>query len=145
VTERTSRRGTIVGRRSSRGASLLAWSLAGLCVAMFLASVVLLVLARSVRVPASWGADLTIASLLALVPFLAFPVVGALISSRRPRNPIGWICLADSLLWMLIDMTDNYGLYGVAKPGSVPFPVVVTGINNWLWVQPWDSYSGLRK
>jgi hypothetical protein len=55
---------------------------------MFLASVVLLVLARSVRVPASWGADLTIASLLALVPFLAFPVVGALISSRRPRNPI---------------------------------------------------------
>jgi hypothetical protein len=61
-------------------------------------------------------------------------VVGALISSRRPRSPIGWICLADGLLWMLIGMTDNYGVYGVAKPSSVPFPVVVAGINNWLWV-----------
>ncbi len=119
---------------STRSASWLAWSLAGFCVALFLASGVLLVLARSVRVPGSWGAELTIAGLLSLVPFLAFPVVGALISSRRPRNPIGWICLADGLLWMLIGMSDNYGIYGVAKPGSVPFPVGVAGINNWLWV-----------
>src|SRR5215204_5154215 len=101
---------------------------------MFLASGVLLVLARSAGVPGSWGADLTIASLLVFVPFLAFPVVGALISSRRPRSPIGWICLADGLLWMLIGMTDIYGVYGVAKPSSVPFPMVVAGINNWLWV-----------
>jgi len=101
---------------------------------MFLASGVLLVLARSAGVPGSWGADLTIASLLVFVPFLAFPVVGALISSRRPRSPIGWICLADGLLWMLIGMTDIYGVYGVAKPSSVLFPVVVAGINNWLWV-----------
>jgi hypothetical protein len=23
-------------------------------------------------------------------------------------------------------------VYGVARPGSVPFPVVVAGLNNWL-------------
>jgi hypothetical protein len=35
---------------------------------------------------------------------------------------------------MLIGVSDFYGVYGVARPGSVPFPVVVAGINNWLWV-----------
>ena len=118
----------------TRTVAWLAWSLAALSVAMFLISVVLRLLARSAPVPVSWGADLTIAGLLVFVPFLAFPVVGALISFRRPRNPVGWICLADGLLWTFIGMSDNYGVYGVAKPGSVPLPVVVAGINNWLWV-----------
>ena len=31
-------------------------------------------------------------------------------------------------------MSDSYSLYGVAQPGSVPFPVRMTGLNNWLWV-----------
>jgi hypothetical protein len=42
--------------------------------------------------------------------------------------------LADGLLWTLRGMLDYYGAYGLASPGSVPFPVVVAGINNWLWV-----------
>jgi hypothetical protein len=118
----------------TRTVAWLAWSLAALSVAMFLISVVLRLLARSAPVPVSWGADLTIAGLLVYVPFLAFPVVGALISFRHPRNPVGWICLADGLLWTFIGMSDNYGVYGVAQPGSVPFPVGIAGINNWLWV-----------
>ena len=65
---------------------------------------------------------------------MAFPFVGALIVSRRPRNPVGWILLADGLLWTLTGLLDYYGAYGLASPGSVPFPVVVAGINNWLWV-----------
>jgi hypothetical protein len=119
---------------NSRAASWLAWSLAGLSVAMFLASIPLLVLAQAAHVPGSWGANLTVGGLVVSVPFLAFPLVGALISFRRPHNPVGWICLADGLLWMFLAMSDYYGVYGVASPGSVPFPVVVAGINNWLWV-----------
>src|SRR5215213_3105578 len=49
--------------------------------------------------------------------FLIFPLVGALIAARRPRNPIGWILLAHGLLWMLSDVMDYYGIYGVARPG----------------------------
>jgi fumarate reductase subunit C len=86
------------------------------------------------QVPGSRGADLSVGALLGGGLFLVFPLVGALIASRRPENAIGWICLAVGFLWMLIGMTDVYGVYGVAQPGSVPFPVVVAGINNWLWV-----------
>ena len=73
--------------------------------------------------------------LIFLVPFLAFPLVGALIASRRPRNPIGWICLAVGIFWMLNDMSSTYGVYGlVANPGSVPLPAQVGSLGEWLWV-----------
>jgi hypothetical protein len=31
-------------------------------------------------------------------------------------------------------MTDYYSVYGVARPGSVPFPVGIASLGNWLWV-----------
>src|SRR5688572_18207578 len=122
------------GDGGARAAFLLAWSLAGLSVAMFVASVPLLVLARSAHIPSSWEANLTVGDLLGGVIFLIFPLVGALIASRRPRNAIGWILLAEGLLWMFLGMTDYYGLYSVARPGSVPFPVGVAAVNNFMWV-----------
>jgi hypothetical protein len=115
---------------STRVASWLAWSLCGLSVAMFVGSVPLFVLARSTEVPSSWNADLTTVSLLGSGLFLVFPLVGALIASRRPENPIGWLCLADGLLWMITNMLDYYSVYGLAKPGSLPFPLGAAGMSN---------------
>ena len=118
-----------------RGATWMAWSLAALCVAMFLASAAIGVLTRSARSPGNWITVSSVSEMLGFVPFLAFPLVGALIASRHPKNPIGWICLADGLLWMVLAVTDEYSVYGVARPGSVPFPVAVGTIGNqWLWV-----------
>ncbi len=119
---------------SARVASWLAWSLAGLSGAIFVAGLTLYVLARSAQVPGSLGASRTILDLLVSVPFLAFPVVGALIVSRRPHNPIGWICLADGLLWVLLGLFDYYSVYGLDRPGSIPFPVGIAGLSLWLWV-----------
>ena len=123
-----------IGELSARVASWPAWSLCGLSVALFVGSVPLFVLARSAHVPSSWDADLTTAGLLASGLFLVFPLVGALIASRRPENPIGWLCLADGFLWMTTSMLDYYSVYGMAKPGSLPFPLGAAAINNWLWV-----------
>jgi hypothetical protein len=119
---------------SSRGTSWLAWSLAALSVVMFGGSVALWVLAHSTHVPRSLDADLTTGSLLGQALFLVFPLVGALIASRRPENPIGWLCLVDGVLWTTTDMLDYHSLYVMASPGSVPFPVGLAGVNHWLWV-----------
>jgi hypothetical protein len=120
---------------STRAASWLAWSLAALSVAMFVAGIAFYVLARSAQSPSNWLTVGTVSDILVFVLFLAFPTVGALIASRRPHNPIGWICLADGFLWMFLSMTDSYSVYGVAKPGSVPFPVAIGTLGNqWLWV-----------
>jgi hypothetical protein len=71
---------------------------------------------------------------LLFVPFLAFPLVGALIASRRPENPIGWICLAVGLIWMIMLISTPYARYGlVVEPGSIPFPAAIGSLGEWLW------------
>jgi hypothetical protein len=122
-------------RMSARAIARLAWSLAALSVAMFLASAALCVLlVRFVQTPGGPDSDLPGVILLLYLPFLAFPTVGASIASARPENPIGWILLADGLLWMLVSVTDFYGVYGLIGPSSVPFALAIAGLNNWMWV-----------
>src|SRR5215218_8537162 len=113
----------------SRSASWLAWSLAGLSVAMFVAGVALTILSLSgapdTRPSSTWG---TVGGLLVFVPFLAFPLVGALIASKRPKNPVGWICLTAGLFWMLI--------FSVPA-GSGPYPVTLDALLQQVsWVPP---------
>ena len=119
---------------SGRIASWLAWLLAGLSLVLCAASVALYVATRSVQPPSTWGTGGDSAVLVFMLPFLAFPIVGALIASRRPGNPIGWICLAAGIFWMLAIGTGFYGLYGlVMKPGSIPFPAAIGSLTEWLW------------
>jgi hypothetical protein len=112
---------------STRTTSWLAWSLAGLCVAMFLASVVLHVLAHSSQEPTSTGD--TLGELLIFLSFLAFPILGALIASRHPNNPVGWICLAVGLFWTLIFLGDSI-------PGSGPYSVTIDALTQAIWIPP---------
>ena len=123
---------------STRAASWLAWSLAGLSLAAFIADVVLYVLARSAHdAHSTWGtagaADVRFVVLN--VPFLTFPIVGSLIASRRPRSPIGWIW-AVGILAIISDMSSQYTAYGIARPGSVPFLATIFALTQWTWVLP---------
>ena len=70
----------------------------------------------------------------AILPFLPFSIVGALIASRRPTNPIGWISLAVGLIWMLNLIFGSYMLYGLrmAGPASVPYSAAVGSLAEWL-------------
>jgi hypothetical protein len=124
---------------SRHTASWLAWLLAGLCVAMFLVGVALYVLLRSTqetRIPSAMSDSALIRLVVFNVPFLVFPVVGALIASKRPRNPIGWICLAVGLLASVSSLSELYVAYGTARPGSVPFVAAVVALTQWAWVLP---------
>ncbi len=114
--------------------SWLPWSLAVLCVVMFVATIMLHLLARSVDSPGEWSTLGAVGKVLGFLPFLAFPLVGALVASRRPRNPIGWILLSDGLLWMVGGVLDSYHVYSLARPGSIPFSVAVYALSQWLWV-----------
>jgi hypothetical protein len=88
---------------------------------------VLHVLAYSSQEPTSAGD--TISELLIFVSFLAFPLVGALIASRHPKNPVGWLCLAVGLFWTLIFLGDSI-------PGSGPYPVTIAALTQAIWIPP---------
>jgi hypothetical protein len=110
---------------STRASAWLAWTLAGLSVALFLASVVLYVLAYSSQQALSTGDALS--DLLLYVPFLVFPIVGSLIASRHPKNPVGWICLAVGLFWMLSAVGDQY---------EAENTVMIDALIQAIWVPP---------
>src|SRR5215218_8334840 len=119
---------------NARAGAWLAWSLAALSVIMFIAAIALHVLARSLDSAGEWSALGAVGQVLGFLPFLAFPLVGALVASRRPRNWVRWILLADGLLWTFGSVLDSYRIYGLARPGSVPFQVAVHALSQWLWV-----------
>ena len=121
---------------STRAASWLAWSLATLSLLLCVAAIGLYLATLSVvlQTPSSWGTGGLSAVLYVYLPFLAFPLVGALVASRRPENPIGWICLAVGIFWMLAIMSSSYAMYGlqVASTGTVPFPAAIGSVGEEL-------------
>ena len=72
------------------------------------------------------------------VLFLAYPVVGALVAARHPRNPVGWLFCTVGLLWAFSFATGAYAAYGLkAHPGSLPGAITAN------WFQSWSFFPGL--
>ena len=62
-------------------------------------------------------------------------VVGAVVASRRSRNPVGWFFLGSSMSLTLAEFTSEYALYGLRTgPGSLPFAGAMAWPQSWLWV-----------
>jgi hypothetical protein len=71
------------------------------------------------------------------VTFMAVPVVGFVLASRRPANRIGWIFLGAGLVLGLGFFCDRYGPRGlVAAPGSLPAARAAAWFVNWAWDIP---------
>src|SRR5215472_7140733 len=69
---------------------------------------------------------------------LTFSSVGALVASRHPRNPIGWILIATGFLSALDLLEVGYRLYSTAVMpiGSLPGDGFASWLDDWLWVIP---------
>ena len=120
MTEGTDERDRGGARGHASTSRWLAWSIASLTVVVFMATIPLWFLAQGADLPSNWRADVGVGGLVGGAFFLAFPLVGALIASRRPENAVGWLCLAVGLLWMLSGVFDYYGFYGAATSGRFP-------------------------
>jgi hypothetical protein len=69
------------------------------------------------------------------VAVLPFPVMGALIASRQPRNAVGWIMLGIGATVGLSALLNTYSHFALAvRPGSLPAPGLALQLNGALWV-----------
>jgi hypothetical protein len=104
---------------SIRFTAWLAWSLCALCVALAGASLILALLNGRTLGEIFMAGGPSIAALP--TETVSFSVVGALIASHRPENPIGWIFLADGFFYGLLSAGDQYAIYALlANPGALP-------------------------
>ena len=109
---------------SGRMAGWLAW---GMWVLTMLATALTLLLA-SLNEPLSSFRNAALISLL----ILAFSTAGALVASRRRQNPIGWLFCSGALVWILGELSLEYGVYAlVTGPGAFPAGAWAAWFGTW--------------
>ncbi|MDQ3864746.1 MAG: hypothetical protein M3317_14845 [Actinomycetota bacterium] len=119
---------------SRRTAAWLAWSLCAGCVALIGLALSLDFLTGEV-IPADVpgarpGPALAVST---GVLSLAFPMVGALIASRLPINPIGWIFCGMGLLYTAQRFTQAYADYALVENFAFPGGEYVAWLSSCLW------------
>jgi hypothetical protein len=118
---------------SVRVPAWLAWSLCLLCVALAVASLILALLnGRTLgEIFLAWSGP----SIGALATWtVSFSVVGALVASHRPENPIGWIFLAVGFFYGLLGAGDLYAIYALlTNPGALPLGAEASWLGQWIW------------
>ena len=73
---------------------------------------------------------------------LAVPLVGLVLTSRRPGNRIGWLFLAAGLALGLSSFSAQDGLRALAvAPGSLPAGRAAAWLANWIWVVPLAMFA----
>jgi signal transduction histidine kinase len=115
---------------TARTARRLAWSIWGVALVSTAFGLLLLFPNRS-----TLGAGSLIILPFACLPGPAYTTLGALIASRHPRNPIGWILIALGFDNAISFFGSQYAILGLhTAPGSLPAATFVA------WLQFWPSY-----
>jgi hypothetical protein len=112
---------------STRKAALIAWSACLLAMALITCAIVLGVLN---------GADAEAVSFPLAVT--ASAVVGGLVASRRPANPVGWLFVGSATCVALNTVAAEYATYGLlTSPGALPFAGAMAWVSE--WTEPWGA------
>jgi uncharacterized membrane protein YhdT len=113
---------------STRTASRLAWGLCALSLALTALSLLLLILNLShpnTHLYEPW-LDNTLTAVY-------YPTVGALVDSRRPENPVGWLLCLYGLVISIGYFCAEYAIYALlAQPDSLPTGEAMAWIVSWV-------------
>src|SRR5918995_1791262 len=121
-----------LGRMSARVAAWLAWSLCALCGALAAACLIFNLLnGHTLYEMVLTGIPTTV---ILLTQIVSFSVVGALVASYRPKNPIGWLFLAAALFYGIEIAGEEYAIYALfTNPGSLPLGAELAWLTEWIW------------
>jgi two-component system NarL family sensor kinase len=123
VTEGARKQGRELGIRC---ASWLAWSVCTLSLALTALSYLVIALDLSLNAPIYfyWLETTTVA--------IGYSVIGAIIASRLPDQPIGWICCVIGFMGAVEHFSSEYAIYAL-----LAHPVALAGGKAMLWLCIW--------
>jgi signal transduction histidine kinase len=111
---------------TTRTASRLAWSIVVATLAVVAVDVVLVVMNRT-----AIHAFEDVSPIETILP-IGLSIVGALIASRRPASPIGWMFLAIALIGAIPGVAVQYVVRDTLHPGTLPGVQWMAWLNNWI-------------
>ena len=123
------------GGLNTRTTSWIAWAGCALSLALTALSFLLIALILSLNAPIYfyWLEPTTIA--------VGYSVIGAIIASRLPSHPIGWICCAIGVMAAVESFSSEYALYALLAPH--PEPLLGGKVMAWLSIWVWILMFGL--
>jgi len=66
---------------------------------------------------------------------LSFSIIGAIIASRLPANPLGWLFCVAACGAAVDHFCAEYAIYAlVAQPGSLPAGEALAWLASWVWI-----------
>jgi hypothetical protein len=114
----------------SRVATRLAWSLCALTLVLTAISVILLGLNyshTSTQVYGYWPESIVIP--------IGFSIIGAIIASRLPANPLGWLFCAAASVSAVAHLSGEYAIYALmAQPDTLPAGKALAWLTSWVWI-----------
>src|SRR5215203_4195725 len=114
---------------SGRTAAWLAWTACALSLALTALTVLLIVLLLRSDTPIYYYWLET--SMVAL----GYSTVGAIVASRLPESPIGWLFCAIGLTFGVSHFSAEYATYSLLTPsGSLPAGEAFAWLTSWVWV-----------
>src|SRR5215217_6103104 len=123
--EETNEHSRGLGGMSHRAAAWLAWLLWALCATLAVLAVLLDFHNPQVRSHLKFV-------VLAGVPLLVYPTIGALVVSRRPKNAVGWILCGMGFIFEVLAVAGAYANYTkFAHPLSLPGGKVLLSLDPW--------------
>jgi hypothetical protein len=114
---------------SGRTASWLAWSASALSLALTALTVLLIVLLlrSDTSIYYYWLETSMVA--------LGYSTVGAIVASRLPESPIGWLFCAIGLIFGVSHFSAEYAAYDLLAPSrSLPAGEAFAWLTSWVWV-----------
>ena len=115
---------------SRRTAAWIAWSVCALSLTLTALSLLLwaLNLTLSVaRIYDYWHENTVLA--------VSFSILGAIIASRLPANPLGWLFCAAASIIAVAYLSAEYAIYAlVARPDSLPAGEALAWLASWVWI-----------
>ena len=121
-------------------AGALAWALAGLSVLALAPAGRLATLSQRARLPSAQLAAVAVGAII--LATVSTAAVGALLASRRPRHPVGWLLLGIGLGLAASALVEPYVKYGlIVRPGSLPGARYLVGLS-YVTTLVWLSCAG---
>jgi hypothetical protein len=115
---------------SHRTVTWLAWSLCGLSLMLTVLSLFLLM--RSWSYPNVHVFDFWVENTMVAV---VFSTVGAVVASRRPDHPVGWLFCIIGFIGGIRHLGAEYAIYSLlVAHGSLPGGAVAGWVSSWMWV-----------
>src|ERR671913_1992565 len=110
-----------------RAAIWLAWTLWALTVVLTALSLFLLIL--NLRYPNTPIPNYWLGNVLVVID----ATVGAIVASRRPENPVGWLLCFSGVAVSISSFTSQYAIYALlARSDSTPAAEAMAWIAAWL-------------